>query len=110
MTGRAAGPAERELVVDGQPARVVFDLVKAPRAEIDRFLQGYTSGFLAGVERGRQLADDEANAAHHPAYRIVQAMARLEPHVDRERRRRERQADAAQRRDENARPWAREAS
>lgn len=94
--------AER-MVGDGNPARV-FDIVGAPRSEVDRFLQGYTSGFLAGVERGRQLADDEANAAHQPAYRVVQAMARLEPHADSEGRRRARQVAAAESLAHGARP------
>lgn len=65
MTGPARlRPTEHEVVVDGQPARVVFDLLNAPLAEVNRFLQGYTSGFLAGVERGRQLAGGLCAACH----------------------------------------------
>lgn len=108
------GRVEREVVVDGQTARVVFDLLNAPRAEVDGFLDGYQSGFLAGeavgFARGYASCDEELSRLQRAAHRNVQAMARIEPHVDRERRRRERQVDAAQRRDENARPWAQEAS
>lgn len=74
------------------------------------YLDGYRAGYVDGIDRGRQLADDEATALWSEAHKVVMAMARLDPHVERERRRRERQVDAAQRHDENARPWAREAS
>jgi len=70
----------------------------------EAFLEGYASGFAIGVDRGRELADEEAAAIHRYACRVVSAMAKVDPHVDRERRRRECQIDAAERHARAARP------
>lgn len=103
MTGRVPGPAERELVVDGQPARVVFDLLNAPRPEVDGFLHGYTSGFLAGeavgFRRGYAACDVEIAVLQRRAARQVHALATLDPHVDHVVAVRRRQVEAAQRMD-----------
>lgn len=106
--------AERMVVVDGNPARVVFDLLNAPRAEIDAYLAGRVDGYLDGEAVGFALGyatcDEELSALQRAAHRNVQAAARLEPHADRVAGIRRRQVDAAQRHDENVRPWALEAS
>ncbi len=101
-------------MVDGQPARVVFDLVGAPRAEVNAYLAGRVDGYLdgeaVGYTRGWQACDDEVSALQRAAHRVTQAIARMEPHADRVAGIQRRQVDAAQRHDENARPWAQEAS
>ncbi len=92
--------AERMVVVDGIPARVVFDLLNAPRAEIDAYLAGRVDGFVegeaVGFARGYATCDEELSRLQRAAHRNVQAMARLEPHADREERRRARQVVAAE--------------
>ncbi len=88
----------------------IADLMALGPQEWRTFRDGYQAGYVDGIERGRQLADDEAGTLHREAYKVVQAMARLAPHDDRERRRRECQVDAAQRMVQAAEPWAREAS
>lgn len=52
------------------------------------FMAGYLSGLLAGIERGRELAETEAAALHHRAFRVVQQMATLPAHAEVEKRRR----------------------
>lgn len=114
MTGRAPRGVEREVVVDGQPARVFFDLLNAPRPEIDAYLAGRVDGYLegeaVGYSRGWQACDDEISALQRAAHRFAQAAARCEPHVVVEARRRDAQVDLAERRAREARSWAREAS
>lgn len=106
--------AERMVVVDGNPARVVFDLVGAPRAEVNAYLAGRVDGYLdgeaVGYTRGWQACDDEVSSLQRAAHCNVQAMAKILPHEERERRRHERQLDAAERHARAARPWAQEAA
>lgn len=82
-----------------------FDLMTATREERDHFLQGYKSGLIAGIERGRQLADDEAAALWSEAHKVVMAMAKIDSHDVREQHRHERQVVAAERHAASARPW-----
>ena len=107
-------PVEREVVVDGQPARVVFDLLNAPRAEIDAYLAGRVDGYLegeaVGFARGYANCDEELSRLQRAAHRNVQAKARLSPHAVHEARRRDAQVTLAEQRTREARPWAREAS
>jgi len=85
-------------------------LAIGPLDEWRLYLDGYQAGYVDGIERGREIADDEAAAIHREAVRVVHAMAKLDPHVDREERRRRCQADAAERHALDARSWDREAS
>lgn len=41
------------------------------------FSEGYASGYVAGIERGRQLADDEASALWRNAARVVHELANI---------------------------------
>lgn len=106
--------AERKVVVDGAPARVVFDLATAPRAVFDAYVAGRHDGHLegeaVGFRRGWRACDDEISALQRAAHRVARAMSRIEPHAEREERRREREVDLAERRAREARPWAQEAS
>ncbi len=74
------------------------------------FLEGYASGFAIGVDRGRELADEDAAAIHRYAVRVVSAMAKLDPYQDVQARRRQRQVEAAERHTANAQPWPDEAT
>ena len=69
---------------------------------VDRsFMRGYMSGYLAGEHvghaRGWQACDEEIATLQRTAYEIVMRLAGLEPHRDREDRRRRSQVDAAAR-------------
>lgn len=44
------------------------------------FSEGYNSGYLAGIDHGRELADAEAAALWRNAARVVHAMANIETH------------------------------
>ncbi len=66
-----------------------------PRAEWEMWLDGYGVGYVHGIDRGRQLADDEAAILHRAAHKVVHAVAKLEPHQVREQRRREDQVESA---------------
>jgi hypothetical protein len=88
-----------------QTAAPACDIALMPRDEWARYMDA-SCGYLAGIDRGRQLADDEAAALHHQAVRVVHAMAKLDPHADRERRRRQRERDTANR--HQPVPWAEE--
>lgn len=57
----------------------------------------YLSGYNAGIERGRQLADDEAAALWRNAARVIHEMAKIAP--------RDEEADA-RRAEERAAWWA----
>jgi len=114
--GGRSDPILREVpaVVDGAEARVVLDtqpvdLLTLGRRDLTLWEAGYMEGYCAGVPRGREQADEEAAQLHRQATRIVHAMAKLDPHVDRERRRRQRQVEAAERHTANAQPWPAEA-
>lgn len=61
----------------------------------DAFLAGVTSGYLAGIERGRELADEEAATLHGEAVRVVRALAGIDPWPVAEEKRRRHQLDAA---------------
>lgn len=53
-----------------------------PPSRWDDYLAGHRSGYLEGLERGRELADAEAAARHRAAADVVLAMTRV-PEVDR---------------------------
>ncbi|WP_344058364.1 hypothetical protein [Terrabacter lapilli] len=57
--------------------------------EFVAFSEGYASGYVAGVERGRQLADDEAAALWRNAARVVHTLANVPTHDELERIRRD---------------------
>lgn len=103
-----------EVVVDGEPARVVFDLMAAPRPEFAAYLAGRVDGYLDGEDvgyaRGYAACDAELAAIQRAAHRVVRAMARLDPWEDAQRRRRQRQVEASERHAEAARPWLAEVS
>lgn len=65
----------------------------------------YGWGFMAGIERGRELA--EADMAHRwrAVFDAVQRQANGTPHADLEERRRRHQLEAAQRNQAAAKPW-----
>jgi hypothetical protein len=74
------------------------------------FLDGYAFGFAIGVDRGRELGDEDAAAIHRGACRVVVAMSKLDPWEDVQRRRRQRQLEAAERHVAAAQPWPAEAT
>lgn len=82
----------REVVVDGEPARVVcaaerpVDLVSMGRAELNIWQDGYRTGYVQGIDKGRQDGDDEAQQLFQEATRVVQFMAGVDPYEDRQRR------------------------
>ena len=86
------------------------NLALMPRREWEAYLEGYGAGYVHGIDRGRQLGDDEAATLHREAVRIVHAMAKLDPWDDVQARRRQRQVEAADRHAGEARPWPEEAS
>jgi hypothetical protein len=61
------------------------------QASGDDFEAGYLSGYLAGLEVGRERADAEAAALHHQAWRVVQNAAKSPTHAELDERRRARQ-------------------
>lgn len=85
-------PRVAPIVVDGEPARVVLDvnrpvdLINIGRAQLDIFAAGFTAGYLEGIDRGRQDADDEAVQLFQEATRVVHVMAGIDPYADRQRR------------------------
>jgi len=62
------------------------DLLTMPRDLWRVFLEGYASGFAIGVDRGRELADEDAAAIHRCAVRVVRAMAKVDPYALRQAR------------------------
>lgn len=72
-----------------------------PRPEWDVYLLGYRDG----IDLGRRQMDDELSTLQREAHRVVIAMARLDPWEDVQRRRRERQVEAAARHEAEAQPW-----
>lgn len=52
----------------------------------EAFLEGYGAGFSIGVDRGRELADEDAAAIHRYACRVVQVMAGIDPYKMRQAR------------------------
>lgn len=57
---------------------VIVDGRVLTRREWSSFLDGYTYGYSAGIDRGRGLADDEAAELHRRAGVIVDRMAKLD--------------------------------
>jgi len=91
------------------PTGAPFDLINSTQAERRIYFQGrhdgYMDGEAVGYARGWAASDEYAAPVHAAAYRVVQAMARLDPwdvHVAGIRRRQE---EAAARHAANAEPW-----
>lgn len=57
--------------------------------EFVAFSEGYASGYVAGIERGRELADNEAAALWRNAAHVVHTLANVETHDELERIRRD---------------------
>lgn len=55
------------------------DLPSMSADEFDRWTLAYRWGYVAGIERGRQLADEEAATLHAEAVRVVRSLAGIEP-------------------------------
>jgi len=91
-----------------------IDLASMPRFEWSIYLAGRRDGFIegesVGFARGYQACDDEISTLQREAHKVVLLMAGIDPSVDRERRRRQRQVEAAERHAEAARPWLAEVS
>jgi len=79
-----------------------------PRAEWDVYLTGYLTGYRDGIDLGRKQMDHELATLQREAHRVVIAMAKLDPYQDAQARRRQRQAEAADRHTQAAQPWAAE--
>jgi len=62
------------------------DLLAMPADLWEAFLEGYGAGFAVGVDRGRELADEDAAAIHRYAYRVVRVMAEVDPYKVRQAR------------------------
>lgn len=101
-TGAASGslaatkPLDYSHATPGPPT----DLVAIPPNLWRVFLEGYASGFTIGVDRGRDLADEDAAAIHRYAVRVVQVMAGIDPYEVRQARAAGRHARAARPRSE----------
>jgi hypothetical protein len=76
-----------------------------PRPEWDVYLLGYRDGYREGIDLGRRQMDDELSTLQREAHRVVIAMSKLDPWGDVQRRRRERQVEAAARHEAEAQPW-----
>lgn len=84
-------PTLLDVVVDGEPARVVLDLVTADSVTRQAFWDGFTSGYSAGYDVGYAAADEEIGTLQVESARIVHALAGLPARdADADRRRRER--------------------
>ncbi|MDQ2757173.1 MAG: hypothetical protein M3Y71_11505 [Actinomycetota bacterium] len=75
-------------VVDGAPARVVLgaemvDLMALDRASLNLWEDGFRTGYCSGVDRGRELADEEAATLHRGAVRVVRELVGIDPHEER---------------------------
>lgn len=59
-----------------------------PESRLADYLLGWRYGYLEGVDRGRQLADEEAAARHRAAAGVVLAMTKVpeRDHTEDERR------------------------
>jgi len=65
----------------------------------------YGWGYVAGIERGRELAEAEMAHRWRFTFEAVQRQANSSPHADMEERRRQHQREAWQRVQAAARPW-----
>lgn len=85
-----------------------------PRAEWSRYLAARCDGFIEGEQlgyaRGYQACDEEMGALQREAHKVVLLMAKLDPWEAAQRRRRERQTQAAERHAQAAQPWPAEAT
>ncbi len=78
----AAKPLDIAHATPGPPT----DLVAMPADLWEVFLEGYASAFAIGVDRGRELADEDAAAIHRYAVRVVRVMAGIDPYKVRQAR------------------------
>jgi len=62
------------------------DLVAMPPNLWRVFVEAYGAGFSIGVDRGRELADEDAAAIHRRAVTVVRAMAGIDPYKVRQAR------------------------
>ncbi len=99
-------PPAPEFVVDGQPARLIFDaspfdVLNAPRPLLDAYLAGRLDGFLEGEQvgyaRGYTTCDQELARLQRAAAKIVHGMARLPPWAQHVQDVRRRQIEACER-------------
>lgn len=81
------------------------DLMSYTASEWRAWGDGYRVGRVHGIERGRELADEEAARLHVSAVRVVRAMAALEPHDELEQRRAARSEALAAAYSDQAVPW-----
>ncbi len=85
-----------------------------PRSCWSAYLVGRQDGFLegesVGFARGYQACDDEISTLQREAAKVVLAMAGIDPHEVAQRRRRQRQVEAADRHGQAAQPWPAEAT
>lgn len=63
----------------------------------DDFMAGYLSGYIAGIDRGREQLAAEQDALHRRAVRIVHGMAKADPWPEHVANVRQRQIEAARR-------------
>jgi len=105
MNYREEFGANPEDQADGRAA-----LALMPRPEWDVYLTGYRDGYRDGIDLGRKQMDDELATLQREAHRVVIAMAKLDPWEDAQRRRRQRQVEAADRHAQAAQPWPAEAT
>lgn len=81
------------------------DLMSYTASEWRAWGDGYRVGRVHGIERGREMADDDAARLHVNAVRVVRAMAALEPHDELEQRRAARSEALAAACADHAVPW-----
>jgi hypothetical protein len=65
----------------------------------------YGWGYVAGIERGRVLAEMEMAHRWRVVFEAVQRQVNASPHADLEERRKRHQLEAAQRNQVAAQPW-----
>jgi len=86
------------------------DVMSLSRRDFELYLAGYETGYVHGIDRGREQADEEAQRLFTNAVRVTRAMARLEPWEDVQACRWRRQVETAERHTEVAQPWPVEAT
>jgi len=70
-----------------------------------RFMAGYLSGVLAGIDLGRRQRDAEEAELHRRAYNLVQSMARQPTWQEAQRARLRHQDEAAKHYRRPGQPW-----